>query len=60
MSIILNPDMGIVAEVRAGLKATGGFCPCAMERTVETLCPCHKLRTAGECCCGLYLNIERN
>ena len=36
MKITLNPDQEIVQTIREGLKRTGGYCPCRLERT-ETL-----------------------
>ena len=33
MKIKLNPDQEIVNTIREGLKRTGGYCPCRVERT---------------------------
>ena len=35
MAVTLNPDKEIVKTIREGLKATGGYCPCRLERTPE-------------------------
>ena len=35
MAVRLNEDANVVKEIREGLKATGGYCPCR----VETLQP---------------------
>ena len=40
MKIKLNPDQEVVNTVREGLKRTGGYCPCRMERTEATKCMC--------------------
>lgn len=54
----LNPDKDLVHQIRAELKANGGYCPCRIEQTPDTKCPCKEFRdqtTAGECHCGLYV-----
>ena len=60
MKIKLNPDQEIVQTVREGLKRTGGYCPCRMERTEETKCMCKEFRemASGTCHCGLYTKTE--
>ena len=35
-----NDDKEIVEAVKEGLKNTGGYCPCRLERTEETKCMC--------------------
>ena len=57
--IVLNDDRELVREVRAQLKDTDGFCPCRIERTPDTKCPCKEFRdmTNGECHCGLYIKV---
>lgn len=61
MKIILNPDKEIVSAVREGLKRTGGYCPCRLERTEDTKCICKEFRHQqadpdfeGFCHCYLY------
>ena len=61
MAITLNPDKEIVKSVREGLKATGGYCPCRLERTPENKCMCQEFRSQiadpdfeGYCHCMLY------
>ena len=44
MKVILNPDQEIVKTVREGLKRTGGYCPCRLERTEDTKCMCKELK----------------
>lgn len=56
MKTTLNPDHIHVAEVRAALKANNGYCPCRLEKTPETKCPCKEFREQTEpglCHCGL-------
>jgi len=55
MKYKLNPDTKVVEQVRQGLKATGGYCPCMVEKTPDTKCPCKTMRETGECHCGLYV-----
>ena len=61
MRIKLNPNESVVKEVRAGLRETGGYCPCAIVQDEDTKCPCKDFRekdTPGECHCGLYVKEE--
>ena len=44
MAVTLNPDASIVETVREGLRRTGGYCPCRLERTPETKCICAEFR----------------
>lgn len=61
MKISVNPDEKIADLVRAGLKKTGGYCPCRLERTDDTKCMCREFREQiadpdfeGFCHCMLY------
>ena len=38
------------------VDANGGYCPCMVERTEDTKCPCKDFRemTEGVCHCGRY------
>jgi ferredoxin-thioredoxin reductase catalytic subunit len=56
-----NEDTGIRDRVLAGLKKTGGYCPCRLKRTPENLCMCLEFREQiadpdfeGYCHCRLY------
>lgn len=57
----LNEDSAAVARVREGLKRTGGYCPCRLERTPEYKCICEEFKAQiadpnfeGYCHCKLY------
>lgn len=59
--IRLNPDPKVVAEIRAGLEAKEGYCPCRVGRLPENKCICEEFRRQmadpnfhGYCHCGLY------
>lgn len=61
MSIRLNKDSGVVAEIKEGLKQTGGYCPCRFGRTDENKCICTEFKDQmkdpdfeGYCHCMLY------
>ena len=56
MRIKVSKDKELVANIRAKLKSNGGFCPCRLEHTEDTKCPCKEFREqeSGECHCGLY------
>lgn len=63
MKIVVNSDKELVKEVRAGLKRTGGYCPCRVARTEDTKCLCKDFRdqsNEGECYCGLYIKVNDN
>ena len=57
----LNDDREVVAQVKEGLRRTGGYCPCRLERTEENKCICREFRAQmedpsfeGYCHCMLY------
>ena len=61
MAVTLNPDAEMVRTIREGLKRTGGYCPCRIQRTEETRCICQEFRRqmadpefGGYCHCMLY------
>ena len=61
MKITLNENKEVVQAVQEGLKRTGGYCPCRMERTEENTCMCKEFRDQikdpefeGFCHCYLY------
>ena len=61
MGIRLNDNEQVVKTVKEGLKRTGGYCPCRMERTEENKCICQEFRAQmadpnfeGYCHCMLY------
>lgn len=61
MSIRLNEDANVVARIREGLKARGGYCPCRVLKNEENKCICQEFRDQiadpnfeGYCHCRLY------
>lgn len=61
MAVRLNENKEIVAQIKAGLKEKGGYCPCRLERTEENKCMCKEFRDQmadpefeGYCHCLLY------
>lgn len=61
MAIKLNPDKQIVDIIKKGLKETGGYCPCKIERNEDTKCMCTEFKNQvkdpnfeGFCHCRLY------
>ena len=62
----LNEDSEVVATVKEGLKRTGGYCPCRLERKPEYKCICEEFKAQiqdpdfeGYCHCRLYYK-EKN
>lgn len=61
LKIFKNPDTQIFNEVMAEVKANEGFCPCRLEHTADTKCPCKDFRSSnveGECHCGAFIKKE--
>ena len=61
MAVRLNEDKEMVKTIRDGLKRTGGYCPCRLERTEENKCICREFREQiadpdyhGYCHCMVY------
>ena len=61
MKIRLNENMDVVDSVKEGLKRTGGYCPCRLERTEDYKCMCKEFKEQiadpdfeGYCHCLLY------
>ena len=61
MKVTFNENKELVAKVQEGLKRTGGYCPCRLERTLDTKCMCKEFRDQiadpsyeGYCHCLLY------
>ncbi len=61
MAVRLNPDKETVKAVKEGLKRTGGYCPCRVQRTEDYKCICREFREQiadpafeGFCHCMLY------
>ena len=59
--ITLNDDKEMVKSIKEGLKRTGGYCPCRIQRTEENKCMCKEFRDQiadpnfeGFCHCMLY------
>ena len=44
MAVRLNDDKELVKTIREGLKRTGGYCPCRLERTEDNKCICKEFR----------------
>lgn len=57
MKTMLNPDTEFVKNLKKRIKDNGKYCPCRLEKTPETKCPCKAFRETGECICGLYIQL---
>lgn len=61
LKIAINPDPEIYIKVTEAVAENGGYCPCAIEKTADTKCPCKEFREqkhSGECHCGRYVKVE--
>ena len=61
MAVRLNEDKEMVAAIREGLKRTGGYCPCRLQKLEEYKCICEEFKQQiadpefeGYCHCKLY------
>lgn len=61
MKVSLNKDEKVVKTVKEGLKRTGGYCPCKLQRTEDNICMCKEFKEQiadpsfeGYCHCMLY------
>ena len=61
MAVKLNENKEIVADIREGLKRTGGYCAWRLQRTEENKCICQEFKNQiadpdfeGYCHCMLY------
>ena len=61
MAVRLNDNAEVVASIREGLKRTGGYCPCRVQRIEENRCICQEFKDQiadpnfeGYCHCMLY------
>ena len=48
-------------SIADAVAETGGYCPCAVKHTVDTLCQCKDFReqdVPGPCHCGRYEKVE--
>ena len=61
MKVSYNPDEEIVAMVKEGLERSGGYCPCKIDQSEDTVCMCKEFREQirdpefeGFCHCLLY------
>ncbi len=55
MAKILNPIDDIRNRILEAIKQKGGYCPCLIAKTPDTLCPCRDFRENDKCHCGLYV-----
>lgn len=55
--IIKNPDSEFLRNLKKRIKSNSGYCPCAIEKSPDTKCPCKDFRENQECMCGLYVRI---
>lgn len=63
MKVIQTPDKEYAAEVKKRLKENNGYCPCQLEKNIDTKCQCKIFREQiannepGACHCGLWIAV---
>lgn len=57
MKIKQNPDTDYANKIHRAVIANNGYCPCKLEKTPDTKCPCKEFLEGedGLCHCGLYI-----
>ena len=65
MAIKLNPNKEVVNQIKQGLKAKGGDCPCRVQKLPEYKCICDEFKAQiadpdfeGYCHCMLYYKTK--
>ena len=61
LKIIKNPNAEIYKNVTKAVQDNNGYCPCMLNKSADTKCPCKEFReqtNEGECHCGRYLKIN--
>lgn len=56
---MFNSNDSARTHLMEAIAKKGGHCPCRIEETEDTLCPCTNYREEGRCICGLFVNIPQ-
>lgn len=51
----LNPNKDHVLKIIEGIYCKNGHCPCMIEDSNDTICPCKDFREKEICHCKLYV-----
>lgn len=54
----INPDKKYVNIILEGLQRKDGHCPCRIDDSDATLCPCDEFTETKVCKCKLYISTE--
>lgn len=64
--VTINPNRDIVGALEKAMLKNGGYCPCRLQHTPDTLCPCREFRGqiedpafSGFCHCHLYFKEKQ-
>lgn len=60
LKVYKNPDAETYEKVSTAVKENRGYCPCELQKTPETKCPCANFRNsniANVCHCGRFFKI---
>ena len=63
LKIIKNPNAEIYNDVTNAVQDNNGYCPCMLNKSADTKCPCKAFReqsVEGECHCGRYVKVKVN
>lgn len=56
---IINPDREYANKIIEGIYRKNGHCPCRIEVSEATLCPCDQFLKEKICKCNLYVPEEK-
>ena len=56
--MILNPNKDYRIDMQMAIERNGGFCPCIVKKTQESICPCVDFREHQKCHCDLYVEVK--
>lgn len=42
------------------LLSSGGYCPCQVPQSEDTMCPCKNYREENKCICGLFVKVPQS
>lgn len=56
--MVLNPNEKIVSSIYKRLVINYGYCPCVVEKTGDTYCPCKDFREKDICHCSLFVETK--
>lgn len=54
----LNTDKETAFKILNKIYDNNGYCPCRLNKTKDTICPCKEMIENNKCHCGLFIDNE--